>query len=139
MQSAGTDDSGICACCARSNVFVESVSKLKGRSINVSGNSFIVSTKTNSPAVTNALRNSGILILVNDCIAVTPSDLDALLICSQWRSIPESIGCQATAKNLTIYAKTSIERDPVIIQPVAWLTCFAKSKIPIAITAPGTA
>ncbi len=92
------DDSEICAWLVKSKVRVASVSKLKGRRINVNGSSFTVSMKTNRPATKIDFFNKGKFNFNKDFIAELPSDRDTLLSCSQFFSIPESIGCQATAR-----------------------------------------
>ena len=53
------DDSEICAWLVKSKVRVASVSKLKGRRINVNGSSFTVSMKTNRPATKIDFFNKG--------------------------------------------------------------------------------
>ena len=88
------------------------VSKLNGRNIRVRGSSFILSIKTKIDAVINVFFISGILTFINENIAGIPKERDASFIFLQFLSIPESIGCHATAKKRVIKAKININKLP---------------------------
>ena len=77
------------------------------------GSSFILSINTKIDAVINVFFIKGILTFINENIAGIPKERDASLIFLQFLSIPESIGCHATAKKRVIKAKISINKLPV--------------------------
>jgi len=98
MHKAGSDDSIIWAWLDRSNVAVESVSKLKGRKIKVSGSSFTTSINTSKPALINVDLINGRFTEVNEVYADDPNVFDAWFNESQFVSMAALIGCHATVK-----------------------------------------
>ncbi len=90
------------------------MSKLKGLRINVRGNSFAISIKTISEAIRNGFFRIGKLILKSEFVGLELKILEALLILAHCFFILDCIGCQATAKNRTPYAKIKPKAEPII-------------------------
>ena len=128
-----------------------SVSRSKGRTISVAGNSFMVSTKTSTAAVSSAPRASGNSTSRTAWPGVRPSTRAAAKKDGFSRASPDSTPDSATARKRTRYANTSAAMVPDSSSPVETpkrsriQASNALSKIPkgtsapTAITDPGSA
>ena len=121
----------------KSYVNVARVSKLNGLMIKVSGNSFEISMKTIRPAIIMGLLKIGKFMFFINFKGFTFNVLDAWFTFLQNFSMLESIGCHATAKNLTMYEKISPNIDPINTIETKSLIALPNFNIPIAIIAPG--
>ena len=133
----GSADWKKCAWLTKSYVKVASVSKLKGLSIKVRGSSFEISINTIKEVSNKGFFKMGKLIFNEDFKGVPFKFLDAWLILVHCFFILDLMGCQATAKKRTRYAKTRPKIDPIITILEKSLMELFNFRIPIAIIAPG--
>ena len=80
------------------------MSKLNGRSANVAGSSFTVSTKTSSAAVARLDASSGACTRPSVASGPAPRLRAASSMLGVTRASPASTVCSATARNRTRYA-----------------------------------
>ena len=92
---------------------IAKVSKLNGRNINVAGNSFTISTKTNIKEVITVVFIIGIWIFFSILKLEKPKDFAVKSILFFILLKPDSVALKDIVENLTKYEIISATKDPL--------------------------